>query len=124
MKWPTTTEACVSFSEPVVKGFTDLYYVGDRWRRVRGCEACSNESIVQCCGQCVHLTEDLRCSMQKAFGKSNKPYACVVNPDPRECRGECQLEFVCTGGPLVGKVRRARDVRDVLRNPDGSAFTS
>lgn len=90
---------------PVPLAYFNVYEEGDIWVKIKGCEGCINTS--RCCGKCPMLSEK-GCFLH-LDNMLNKPYRCVVKPEPQVCIIWCQLEFQCVKGPKKGVIRRVSD---------------
>ena len=94
--------------KPEVLEYLDVFETGDRWVKIKGCEACSFENRKKCCGECPMLTE--KGCFFHLEGTNSKPFRCVVYPTPNTNLTWCSLEFQCVEGNNKGKIKRVKDV--------------
>jgi hypothetical protein len=112
---------CIVNMEAEVVGYRNLYDPGDEWVKICGCEECPEESQRRCCGKCGHrMAKGCSWHVEKGDLTTGKPFVCVVRPLPSHAHSFCQQEYRCVEGRYFGRIRRARDRRDLLREPDGT----
>jgi hypothetical protein len=115
MKLPTDkTLVIVEYDRPEVVAVANLYHPGDLWLKIRRCQDCPPESVRICCGKCPHRM-DKGCQWHFEGRRSAKPFVCTVDPDPRQTRSFCQLEYECVEGHDKGYIRCVRDKNGQLR---------
>lgn len=97
----------VEIDNPTPIAYLNLYEQGDLWLKIKGCEDCPIESRRRCCNQCPMLVKDNGlCMLHMGVGSLNKPFECVVRPNPKNCLSWCQLEYKCISGKNEGKIRK------------------
>jgi hypothetical protein len=100
---------------PTPIAYMNVFDPGDIWVKTKGCDECSEESRLYCCGNCSMLLKDTgECRLHIGFNKREKPFHCIVDPVPNICHSWCCLEYECIQGPHKGKIRRVRDKRDQI----------
>ena len=98
----------VEMDNPNPIAYFNVYEEGDIWVKTQGCEACSLENRRKCCGNCPMFSEQ-GCFFHLQKDGDNKPYRCVVRPEPDICLSWCALEFECIQGSKKGFIRRIKD---------------
>jgi len=107
------TVALVPLDRPEVLGYANLFEEGDLWIKIKGCLDCPESSRQMCCRDCK-AKYIYGCMFHLEGGTTNKPFECVVKPDPRQGLSYCHLEFLCVSGTRVGKIRRIKDSLDII----------
>ena len=99
--------------DPVPAVFFNIFEKGDVWIKTQGCSACPIEQTKKCCGTCPMWTEK-GCFFHLTPTSSNKPYNCVISPDPRTFMSICCIEFECLKGTRIGQIRRVQDPQGIF----------
>ena len=114
----TTVE--IGLSDPTPIAFRNVYGKGDKWVKVKGCEACPDEQRAKCCGNCHFLDKGAKCRWHNtgSVSLSNKSFYCIVTPTPRlnDMKSPCAIVYKCVKGEHIGKFRHVSDKRGVLRD--------
>lgn len=108
-------QAIIPVNNPSPVAFLNVFEEGDKWVKTKGCDECPTEWHRKCCGNCP-MSSDNGCAwhLEKRKDGGTKPYHCIVNPLPHVCKKNCVLEFKCIKGKNKGKIRRVRDIRNVI----------
>ena len=93
--------------EPIPIIYINVFETGDVWYKIQGCEACSIENRLHCCGGCPMSNEN-GCFIHLKKGRQ-KPFQCVVDPTPNKTWSWCALEFECLRGSKKGTIRKIRE---------------
>lgn len=112
---PNRLLALVPLDNPSPVGYMNIYEQGDIWEKIKGCEECENN----CCGNCP-LSSDKGCYLHLINKGQDKPFHCVVHPSPLKHKADCILEYKCVKGTQIGRIRKQRDPRNVLRDEETS----
>lgn len=93
------------YDSPEPIAYLNVFEEGDVWIKIKGCENCKNKS--RCCSGCPLLINE-QCTYQLGNNaiQSKKPYHCVVAPSPRDTYDWCNLEFKCTYGTNINKIKK------------------
>jgi len=117
--------ALVATDDPSPVGFMNVFEAGDLWKKVRGCEACSLEHRLKCCGNCEFLVkEDGHCDREdNVRWRMGKPLYCCIMPTPDMHISGCALIYECTQGKFTGMQRRLDDAEGLLRDKTGRTIS-
>lgn len=106
--------AVIPVDDPSPLAYMNVFEEGDIWVKIKGCEECPIEQRAKCCGTCPLFAGE-GCYFHFINPKnSQKPFKCVVKPNPSRCKSTCCLEFVSVKGTQKGQIRRIRDKQGVF----------
>ena len=112
---PDEILALISLKRPSeLVGYMNVYDYGDIWEKIKGCDGCENN----CCKNCPIYMEDLGCRLHILNMGQDKPVHCVIQPSPLKHRADCLLEYKCTKGIHIGRIRKQSDPKNVLRDEE------
>jgi len=95
-------------NEPSPIIYFNIFEEGDIWIKTKGCEDCSLENRKKCCSSCP-MFSDRGCFIHLKKGDNDKPYSCVINPNPGTTLAWCSLEFECIRGSRIGLIKKVNE---------------
>jgi len=105
----------IGVKDPTPIAYLNVFEEGDIWVKIVGCDECPEEWHLKCCGNCP-MSSEKGCfyHLEERNDGSNKPFHCIINPLPNIAMSHCCLEFKCVAGTNKDKIRRVRDIRNVI----------